>query len=115
MKEANKLPYYPRFIFNFSDGHCLSTADLDLFRFIKESGSEHKISRFKKGQKIDVHIEGDYRKKVIKTYIVTEIEIQEIKYDIDEPTYGINKNDCLSVEGVKKKWIMDIYIFLDLV
>ena len=52
--KASELPYYPRFIFNSSDGSCFSTADLELFEFIKEAGSEYKISRFKKGQNIDV-------------------------------------------------------------
>lgn len=113
--KASDLPYYPRFIFNCSDGNCFSTADLELFGFLKETGTDYKVSRFKKGQKIDVTTANDSEETLIKTYVVSEIEIQQIKYDIDEPTYGFNMNDCQSVDGSEKKWLMEIYVFLDLV
>lgn len=88
---------------------------MNLFKYLKVSGSEYDISRFKKGQKIDIDIASERGETIVKTYIVSEIEIHQIKYDIDEPTYGLNKNDCLSVDGAKKKWLMEIYIFLDLI
>lgn len=113
--KASKLPYYPRFIFNCSDGNRFSTADIELFKFIKESGTDNKVSRFKKGQKIDVSTTIGNVEAEVKTYRVSEIEIQQIKYDTDEPTYGFNKNDSPSVSGNKKDWLMEIYVFLDLV
>lgn len=115
MTKASNLPYYPRFIFNGSDGNRFSTADLELFDYLKETGSEYKISRFKKGQSIDVTIASEDGETIIKTYKVSDIEIQQIKYDIDEPTYGFNMNDCQSVDGSEKKWLMEIYVFLDLI
>jgi hypothetical protein len=113
--KASELPYYPRFIFNCSDGSCFSTADLELFEFLKEVGTDYKVSRFKKGQNIEVTTSDETGETLIKTYKVSEIEIQQIKYDIDEPTYGFNMNDCQSVDGSEKKWLMEIYIFLELV
>lgn len=115
MTKASELPYYPRFIFNCSDEQCLSTADLELFEHIKETGSEYEVTRFKKGQSLDITWVDEQDNPIIKTYIVSEIEIHQIKRDIDEPTYGMNKNDCTAVQGDKKKWLMEIYIFLDLV
>ena len=34
MTDANLLPYYPKFIFNCSDGNCLSTGDLGAFHIV---------------------------------------------------------------------------------
>ena len=114
MTKASELPYYPRFIFNCSDDNCFSTADLELFGHIKETGSEYEISRFKKGQSLDITWIDEQDNQVVKTYKVSDIEIHQIKRNIDEPTYGFNKNDCTSVQGNKKIWLMEIYIFLDL-
>ncbi len=115
MNKASELPYYPRFIFNCSDEKCFSTADLDLFKNIKETGNEYEVSRFKKGQSLDITWLDEHENPVVLTYKVSEIEIHQIKRDIDEPTYGMNLNDCHGVSGNKKKWLMEIYIFLDLV
>ena len=111
MTNANSLPYYPRFIFNCDDGVCISTGDLDTFEFIKEKGIEYNITSFRPGQKIDITL-ADEEKQEIKSYVVEKIEIQQIKYDLDAPTYGLNMNDCTSRIGVAKKWMMEIYVFL---
>jgi hypothetical protein len=114
MTKASSLPHYPRFIFNCSDGNCFSTADLDLLEHIKETSTDYEVSRFKKGQSLDITWTDDQGNRTVKTYEVSEIEIHQIKRDIDEPTYGINLNDCSTVFGDKKKVLMEIYIFLDL-
>ncbi|MER3376528.1 MAG: hypothetical protein RIM83_17955 [Allomuricauda sp.] len=115
MTKASSLPYYPRFIFNCSDDNCFSTADVELFDSIKETGSDYEVTRFKKGQKLDITWIGENDETTVKTYRVSEIEIHQIKRDIDEPTYGINMNDCHGpVFGEKKKWLMEIYVFLEL-
>ncbi|MCF1192508.1 hypothetical protein LRR18_13010 [Mangrovimonas sp. AS39] len=113
MTKTNDLPYYPRFIFNCSDGNCLSTGDLELFDFIKETGSEFEITAFKPGQSLDITWVDENEDQIIKTYIVNRIQINQIKYDLDEPTFGINSNDCTAIQGKEKKWMMEIYIFLD--
>lgn len=113
MTDANLLPYYPRFIFNFSDGNCFSTGDLTEFQFIKEHKTDYEISRFIPGQKIDFTWEDENENSIIKTYTVNKIQVQQIKYDLDEPTYGINLNDCGVISGEKKKWLMEIYVYLD--
>nr|WP_276904078.1 hypothetical protein [Pedobacter kyonggii] len=112
MTNATDLPYYPRFIFNCSDDRCFSTGDLDYLKFIKEKGSEYEITRFKKGQILQITWEEDNGKKLVKDYEVSDVEIAQIKYDVDEPTYGINSNDCTGIYGKEKKWLMEIYIFL---
>jgi hypothetical protein len=113
MTLTNNLPYYPRFIFNCSDEKCLSTGDLDWFKNIKQAGSVYDITSFKTGQKIDITW---IDKQEIKTYLITKIDINHIKYDLDEPTYGMNaENDCSSVKGKTKKWMMEIYIYLELI
>lgn len=112
MQNANNLPYYPRFIFNFNDGNCFSTGDLDKFEHIKGSGTDYEITQFYPGQKIDVKWVNESGEPEIRTYVVDKIEIQQIKYDLDEPTYGINMNDCTTYTGKEKKWIMEIYVFL---
>lgn len=113
MMKASDLPYYPRFIFNFSDGSCFSTGDLDEFEYIKEHGTDYEITQFVTGQKIDVIWVDEHEEQEIRTYSVNKIDIHQIKYDLDEPTYGINLNDCSTITGRKKKWMMEIYIFLD--
>ncbi|WP_373396396.1 hypothetical protein V8V91_17035 [Algoriphagus halophilus] len=115
MTLASSLPYYPRFIFNCSDDNCMSTTDLKQFEHIKETGSEYEVTRFKKGQSLDITWVDENGNIIVKTYKVSDIEIHQIKRDIDEPTYGMNKNDCTVVQGDKKKWLMEIYIFLNLV
>ena len=115
MKKATELPYYPRFIFNCSDHNCFSTADVELLEHIKETGSEYEITRFTRGQSLDITWADEVGNLTLKTYKVREIEIHQIKYDIDEPTYGINLNDCQTVFGKEKKVLMELYIFLDLV
>lgn len=115
MTDANSLPYYPRFIFNFNDGVCFSTGDLEHFEYIKEHKTDYEVTRFVPGQKVDVTFENEDNETEVKTYSVNRIEIQQIKYDLDEPTYGINMNDCSSIFGKEKKWMMEIYVFLDLV
>lgn len=115
MTDANSLPYYPRFIFNCNDGNCLSTADLELFKHIKETGSDYDISRFVPGQSISISWINDNEEKEVRSYVVNKIEIHQIKHDLDEPTYGTNMNDCTGIFGREKKWMMEIYVFLDLV
>jgi hypothetical protein len=115
MTDANLLPYYPRFILNCSDGKCLSTGDLDIFKFITESSSDYNISRFYPGQRINIAWENGAGEKEIKSYELKSIEVQEIKYDLDAPSYGLNSNDCMGLHGIEKKWMMEIYIFLDAV
>ena len=115
MTDTNSLPYYPRFIFNFNDDKCFSTGDLDEFEYIKEHKSEHKISRFVPGQNVDVTFVNENDESEIKTYLVNQIKIQQIKYDLDEPTYGINMDDCTAIFGKDKKWMMEIYVYLDLI
>ena len=115
MTDSNSLPYYPRFIFNFSDDKCFSTGDLDEFEYIKEHKQDYKISRFVPGQKVDVTFVNENNESEVGTYSVNRIEIHQIKYDLDEPTYGFNMNDCTSIFGKEKKWLMEIYVYLDLV
>ena len=109
MIDTNKLPYYPRFIFNCDDGKCMSTGDLEYFRYFKESESKDDINKFKPGQQITINWEDGAE---LKTYQVDKIEIHRIKYDLDMPTRGMNLNDCAAIDGQEKKWMMEIYIFL---
>lgn len=113
MTVTNSLPYYPRFIFNCNDGNCLTTGDLELFKFIKEKGSDYDITRFKTGEQINISWVNDNDETEVKTYIIDHIDIHQIKYDLDEPTYGMNSNDCTGLAGKEKKWMMEIYVFLN--
>ena len=114
MNKVNNLAYYPRFIFNFNDGFCFSTGDLEELENIKESGkTDYKIARFFPEQKIDVMCINKNDVQEIRKYVVNKLEIKQIKYNLDEPTYGINMNDCTSIYGKEKKWLMEIYVFLD--
>jgi hypothetical protein len=114
MMDANSLPYYPRFIFNCNDGRCLTTGDLEIFKHIKEKGSDYDISRFVPGQRINISWTNNGEKEV-QSYEVKKIEIHQLKHDLDEPTYGTNMNDCTGLAGREKKWMMEIYVFLDAV
>lgn len=111
MKDANTLPYYPRFILNFDDGKCFSTGDLDQLQHIKESGINEGISQFFPGQIINATWQLENNKLEAISYKVDKIEIRQIKYDLDEPTFGVNENDCYSLFGKEKKWLMEIYVF----
>lgn len=91
----------------------MSTGDLEFFKFIKETGSDYDITRFTPGQEINISWINENEEQEIKTYKVNRVEIHQIKYDLDEPTYGINSNDCMGIAGKEKKWMMEIYIFLD--
>ena len=111
MTDANSLPYYPRFIFNCNDGRCFSTGDLDLFRFIKKRGKDYDITSFASGEEVEIHWEDDDEITTI-AYVIDHIDIHQIKRDVDEPTKGLHINDC-TLSGKEKKWIMEIYIFLN--
>ena len=115
MDKASLLPYYPRFIFKFGENDCFSTADLDMFKFIKEviDGKEYDVTRFIIGQIINVTVANKDGSTEVKKYRVKKVEIQQIKDDLDAPTYGINLEDCPTIFGKEKKWLMEIYIFLD--
>jgi len=115
MTNASTLPYYPRFIFNCDDGKCFSTADLDELNYIKEGGTEYDVTRFVPKQILDISWSNGNGGLETKSYSVGKIEIHQIKRDLDEPTYGVNSNDCTSVYGRDKKWMMEIYVFLNLV
>ena len=113
MTKASSLPYYPRFIFNCSDGKGFSTADLDSLKYVKDSDDKHgdDITQFVPGQRISVTWSTDDKGEV-RSYEVDKIEIHQIKYDLDEPTFGMNSNDVMDVSGKPKKHMMDIYVFL---
>ena len=113
MIDSSALPYYPRFIFNCDDGNCMSTADLEFFEHIKETSSDYNISRFVPGQGIDIAWINDREEREVRSYRVKKIEIHQIKYDLDEPTYGLNSNDCTQIFGREKKYMMEIYVFLE--
>lgn len=115
MINASTLPYYPRFIFNCDDDRCFSTGDLDELEYIKESGTDYDVTRFVPNQILDISWSDGNGGFEIKSYSVDKIEIHQIKRDLDEPTYGINMNDCAEVYGREKKWMMEIYVFLKLI
>lgn len=79
MKDANSLPYYPRFIFNCSDGKCLSTGDLDFFKHIKEIETDYDITSFVPGRKLEITWATDNEEQEIKAYIINRIEIHQLK------------------------------------
>ena len=114
MNKINELSYYPRFVFNTSENNSFSTIDLELFKHFKEADRNNKINHFKKNQIIDITTSNKSGETVVKTYKVTDIEIQQIKYDFDEISYGVNMNDD-GRNYDEKKWLVEIYIFLDLI
>lgn len=113
MTKANNLPYYPRFIFNCSDGYAFSTGDLEIFKLIKETGKDYEVTSFRQGQSLNITQIDENNEKVVKTYVVNRIQVNRIKYDLDEPDYGINLDDSTSIQGKKKKWLMEIFVYLD--
>ena len=117
MTKASSLPYYPRFIFNCSDGKCFSTADLDSLEYIRdaedeEDGYSRDITQFVPGQILNISWSAPDAKVEVKSYKVERIEIHQIKYDLDKETKGVNSNDCSVVAGKHKKHMMEIYVFL---
>ncbi|RYE18308.1 MAG: hypothetical protein EOP45_14345 [Sphingobacteriaceae bacterium] len=114
MNHANALPYYPRFVFNCSNGECLSTGDLEFFESIKDLNSSYDITSFVPGEKINIYWPIENSEPEIKTYLINRIEIHQIKYDLDKAVKGENSNDCKLIYGREKKWLMDVYIFLDI-
>lgn len=110
--KTNDLDHYPRFIFNCSDGRCLSTADLDFLKHFSKDDQPTNINSFNiddiiniKWADLDGHLD----------YKVSKIEIKEIMYDTSEQILGMNKDDFNPVIGKDKFWLMGLYIFLDLV
>jgi hypothetical protein len=114
MPKASTLPYYPRFIFTCDDGKCFSTADLDYLRDIKDADDkyEHDITQFVPGQLLKITWAADNNQTEVKYYEVDRLEVHQIKYDTNEPTVGMNSNDCTVIAGQPKKHLMEIYVFL---
>lgn len=115
MPKASSLPFYPRFVFTCNDdGKCFSTADLDYLRHIKDADDPHghDITQFVPGQLLKFTWADNNDQVAIKQYEVEKLEVHQIKYDTDEPTYGMNSNDCIEVAGKSKKHLMEIYVFL---
>ena len=108
MKHVNDLSYCPRFILKTSEGLSFSTNNLKIFEFVKDVKSGKKVNHFKNGQEISIIFENES----INKYVVTGIEIQQIKYNLDEPNYGINFNDSELIDD-SKITTMEIYVFLE--
>lgn len=114
MTKASALPYYPRFIFNCSDGRCFSTADVDSLAHIKDAHDTYgsNVEQFVPGREVKITWATTAGEPEVKRYTVDKIEIHQIKYDLDAPTYGMNSNDCSQIFGKEKKHMMEIYVFL---
>jgi hypothetical protein len=108
----NDLQYYPRFVFNCSDGKCFSTDDLAL---LKDINIPHinKIDQFRTGEEISIKW-SDIDEP--KQYIILKIDIRDIRYDSDEKLYGFHEDDCSAISTDKDKFhLMSIFIFLEAV
>lgn len=115
MTKASALPYYPRFIFNCSDGRVFSTADVDLLKHVKDADDEYErdITQFVPGQIVNISWAAADNEVEVRSYEVDKIEVHQIKYDLDKPTKGMNSNDCAEISGKEKKHMMEIYVFLN--
>lgn len=98
-----ELPYYVQFVFNSSNGDCFSTADPEMFEFIKYADSGNPVNRLEIGHTITFEPEG-------KSYIIEDIVIRHIVDDTDLHKYGFDMEGCTEMQGEAKEWFFSILV-----
>lgn len=101
-----ELPYYVEFVFNSSNGDCLSTADPELMQFIKQGDSNDQAHKFQVGDVIRFDPEG-------KKYKIKEIIIRFLFDDTELMKYGFDLEGCVETQGKKKETLFGVLLKMD--
>ncbi len=102
--KISELPYYVKFVFLCSDGACYSTADIAMLNHIKKPGSEQRVFSLDVGDSIVFEPDGE------KVYRITEVAIRHLVDDTDTMRLGVDTEDCTSMQGRPKEWLLKVLI-----
>lgn len=105
--KISELPYYVKFVFLCSDGQCYSTTDINMIEYIKSTESGKRIYSLEVGDRIMFTPEND------ATYKIASVAIQQLGDDTEEMRLGFDSEDCTSMQGEEKDWLLKILILAD--
>ncbi len=99
-----QLPYYVKFVFLCSDGSCYSTADIAMMEHIRRPNSDERVFSFDVGDRITFAPNND------KVFRITEVAIKHLHDDTNMMQLGFDSEDCTSMQGEAKDWLLKILI-----
>ena len=105
--KISELPYYVKFVFLCSDGNCYSTSDIKMLEHIKSVESGEPVSSLEVGNRIMFapNTDGIYR--------IASVAIQQLTDDTELMRLGFDTEDCTSMQGEEKDWLLKILIRAD--
>lgn len=105
--KISELPYYVKIVFLCSDQACFSTSDIKMLKHIKRADSEDPISSFEVGDRIIFAPDAD------KIYQISSVAIKHLFDDLDLMRLGFDSEDCTSMQGEEKDWLLKILVRAD--
>ncbi len=105
--KISELPYYVKFVFLCSDGECYSTTDIKMLEYIKSAESGEPISSLEVGNRIMFAHEND------GIYRIASVAIHQLLDDTELMRMGFDSEDCTSMQGEEKDWLLKILIHAD--
>ena len=105
--KISELPYYVKFVFLCSDDNCYSTSDIKKLEHIKSVESGEPVSSLEVGNRITFapNTNGIYR--------IASVAIQQLVDDTELMRLGFDTEDCTSMQGEEKDWLLKILIRAD--
>jgi hypothetical protein len=102
-----QLPYV-KFVFLCNDGSCYSTADIAMLEHIRQPNSDNRAYSFDVGDRITFAPNSD------KVFRITEVAIRHLHDDTNMMRLGFDSEDCVSMQGAAKEWILKVLIRAEL-
>lgn len=105
--KISELPYYVKFVFLCSDGECYSTSDIKMLEHIKSAESGEPVSSLDVGDRIMFAPNTD------GIYCITSVAIKHLADDTELMRLGFDTEDCATMQGEEKDWLLKILIRTD--
>jgi hypothetical protein len=105
--KISELPYYVKFVFLCSDNACFSTSDIKMLEHIKSAESGEAVSYLEVGNRIMFAPNTD------TIYRITSVAIKHLVDDTELMRLGFDSEDCTSMQGEEKDWLLKILIHAD--
>jgi len=105
--KISQLPYYVKFVFLCSDQGCYSTSDIKMLEYIHNADSGKPISSLDVGDRII------FAPNCGKVYKIASVAIRHLFDDTELMRLGFDCEDCTSMQGEGKEWLLKILIHAD--
>jgi len=102
-----ELPYYVKFVFLCSDQECFATSDFRMLKHIKSAETGEPVCSLDVGDRIVFAPSAD------KIYRITSVAVKHLLDDTNQMRLGFDSEDCTSMQGEEKDWLLKILIRAD--